>query len=229
MITELCTWIIFLGAPGCGKGTQAEYLISQNNFTVISVGDILRENKNTVVSDKGETVGDIIGRGSLLPDSVVISLVRTELKKIGSVSTKNILFDGFPRTVGQAEALSELCKEFGKQIDVVLNFVVSDEIISKRILGRYKCSSCGKIYNDYFLKPKVEGRCDVCDGDKFDRRADDNEESLKKRLSEYHEKTHPLIDFYSKSGILYPIEADADFDKVRESVLNILKDKKESK
>ena len=103
-----------------------------------------------------------------------------------------------------------------------MNFVVDDDVITKRILGRYKCSKCGKIYNDFFLKPIKDGICDVCGSTEFDRRADDNEESLKTRLKEYHGKTAALVDFYSKMGVLKNINADADFDIVKKSVLESL-------
>ena len=215
-------WIVLLGAPGCGKGTQAEYLINEKKFTVVSVGDILRNNKSKPVTEDGQTIGDIIGRGALLPDEIVLDLVKAELAKIGDVASKNLLFDGFPRTPWQAESLSVIAKSFEKEIDCVLNFIIEDEVITKRILGRYKCSKCGKIYNDFFLKPIKDGVCDICGNDKFDRRADDNEESLKKRLAEYHGKTIALIDFYSEAGVLKDINADADFETVKESVLKSL-------
>ena len=216
-----CVWVIMLGAPGCGKGTQAEYLTSEKGFVSISVGDLLRDNKDTEVPSEHKTVGELISTGSLLPDSFVIDLVRSEVKKI-KPETKGVLFDGFPRTVGQAEALDKLAKEFGCKIDKVLNFVVKDDIITKRILGRYKCSSCGKIYNKFFLNPKIEGVCDVCGGTKFEQRSDDNEESLEKRLKEYREKTYPLIDFYSKSGALCEVDAEKSSKEVKESVLKCL-------
>lgn len=221
-------WIVLLGAPGCGKGTQAEYLVNEEKFTVVSVGDMLRNNKSKPISENGQTIGDVIGSGALLPDEIILDLVKEELAKIEDVSSKNLLFDGFPRTPGQAEALSVIAKSFNKEIDCVLNFVIDDEVITKRILGRYKCLKCGKIYNDFFLKPIEDGVCDICGGDKFDRRADDNEESLKKRLSEYHGKTVELIDFYSKACVLKDINADADFETVKESVLKNLNLKKEN-
>lgn len=219
MIMSTGKWIVLMGAPGCGKGTQAEWLISEAKFAVISVGELLRSNKSRSVTPDGKTIGDIIGTGALLPDEIVVDLVKAELKNIEIITTKNVLFDGFPRTPWQAEALAKVAKdEFGKDLDVVLNFVVEDDVITKRILGRYKCSKCGKIYNDFFLIPKKEGICDVCGCDQFDRRTDDNEESLKKRLSEYHNKTTALIDFYTKAGILKNINADADFETVKKSV-----------
>lgn len=215
-------WIILMGAPGCGKGTQVEYLVKDAGFSVISVGDLLRENRTKKVDENGTTIGEIISSGALLPDEIVLDLVRTELDGMDNPSEMNILFDGFPRTPNQAEALNKMASSFGGRINRVLNFVVDDEVITKRILGRYKCSKCGKIYNDFFLKPAKDGVCDVCGGTKFDRRADDNEESLKMRLKEYHGKTTDLIAFYQKMGVLTDIKADADFMTVKKSVLSSL-------
>lgn len=215
-------WVILMGAPGCGKGTQVEYLTTEEGFTVVSVGELLRSNKSKQIDSKGTTIGDIISSGALLPDQIALDLVEAELTKIGNVASKNILFDGFPRTPGQAESLNKIAETFGKKIDGVLNFMVADDVITKRILGRYKCSKCGRIYNDFFLKPIKDGICDICGGTEFDRRADDNEESLKTRLKEYHSKTTALIDFYSKEGILKNINADADFEIVKKSVLESL-------
>ncbi len=215
-------WVVLLGAPGCGKGTQAEYLINQYGFKTVSVGELLRSNRETIVPELGKTIGEVISSGTLLPDGIVLDLVRKELKSIGDLKGVNLIYDGFPRTVGQAEEMDEVAAEFGTKIGYVLNFVVDDEVITKRILGRYKCSNCGKIYNDFFLKPEVDGVCDVCGSKEFDRRADDNEESLKKRLSEYHSKTSALIEYYTNSGALRNIKADADFEEVRHSVLESL-------
>ena len=215
-------WVILMGVAGCGKGTQSEYLAKNNSFTVISVGELLRSNKDKVIDASGETIGRVITSGALLPDVVVLDLVKAELEKIDNVASKNVLFDGFPRTPGQAEALNKIAEGFGKKIDCVLRFIIDDGVVTKRIMGRYKCSKCGKIYNDYFLKPVKDGVCDVCGGTEFDRRADDNEESLKMRLKEYHTTTIALIDFYSKMGVLKEINADADFESVRKSVLKSL-------
>ncbi len=213
-------WIVLLGVPGCGKGTQAEKLISDNGFVSLSTGDLLRANKGKVVDEeKGETIEDIISAGCLLPDHVTINLIKEEVTKLGN---KNIIFDGFPRTLAQAEALEQMAEELDMKVDKVINFDISDEVIIKRITGRFKCANCGKIYNRFFVPLKVSGVCDVCGGTQFDERSDDNEESLKKRLDEYHKKTYPLIDFYMKSGILYNIKADSPLNEVTESIVKIL-------
>lgn len=234
-------WIVFLGAPGCGKGTQSEYLVKDHNFTVISVGDLLRLNKTQKISDvvadsghknlsvedkklcdDGVTIETLMKSGSLFPDWIIIDLVRSEVKKAAAAGSRGILFDGFPRTVVQAEALSNLAKEFNSNVDKVLNFVVDDAIITKRILGRFKCTHCGKIYNDFFLKTKVEGVCDDCGHKDFERRSDDNEESLKKRLDEYKSKTQDVVAFYSKSGALVNIDASKSSEDVKNEVIKTI-------
>ena len=118
-------WVVLMGVAGCGKGTQSEYLTKEHNFTVISVGELLRHNKDKVIDDSGETIGQVITSGALLPDGVVLDLVKAELGKIDAVATKNVLFDGFPRTPGQAEQLGKIAAGFGKKIDCVLRFVIA--------------------------------------------------------------------------------------------------------
>lgn len=213
-------WVVFLGPPGCGKGTQSEYLVHNHRFSVISTGDLLRANLGRVVdAAAGKTINDIIGSGSLLPDEVTISIIKEELSANDS---ENILFDGFPRTIVQAEALSVMVHDLGKKIDKVIYFEIDDGLIVKRITGRYKCVRCGKIYNKFFLQTRVDGVCDVCGGTDFEYRTDDNLESLTKRLKEYHGKTQSLIDFYSKSGILAVIDAASSFKDVNSSLLGAL-------
>jgi adenylate kinase len=212
-------WIVFLGAPGSGKGTQAEILTLSFGFVAVSTGDLIRANMDKVI-DIGKTIGEITNTGALLPGHVTIGLVRDEVKKLNA---ENVIFDGFPRTFEQAEALNEMAVSFHKKVDKVINFVMEDETVLKRIMGRFKCSECGRIYNKFFNNPKKEGVCDACGGTEFEIRDDDNEESLRKRLEEYHKKTHPLIDFYKKSGILYSVQAEESLESVTKSVLKILK------
>jgi adenylate kinase len=220
-------WCIFLGVPGCGKGTQASLLVDAYGFDVISVGDILRSNKEMVIGGTGETVGELISSGALFPDSMIVELVRNELLSIGDIADRNILFDGFPRTVGQGNALETLSHELGVYSVSVLNFVVDDDVVAKRILGRYECSECGRIYNDFFLTPKVDGVCDYCGGVNFVRRSDDNDVSLQKRFLEYHEKTEPLIDYYKGLGVLSDLDALLPPSEVSACVADVLGLKKE--
>ncbi|MDR2458886.1 MAG: nucleoside monophosphate kinase [Holosporales bacterium] len=218
-------WVVLLGAPGCGKGTQSEFLVNDYGFSVISVGDILRTSRETPVAERGSTVGELLDAGELLPDAVILNLVGSELNKLSDEKRANLLFDGFPRTVGQAEGLSGLAKEFSKDVDLVLNFAVGDDIVLGRILGRYKCSNCGRVFNDFFLCPAVDGVCDSCGGKEFSRRTDDNEVALRKRLSEYREKTGPLVDYYLSAGVLRVVDASLGLDDVRRAIHGILNKK----
>lgn len=214
------SWIVLLGAPGCGKGTQASYLVrSDFKFQVISVGDIIRNQYTSVLlPELNKSIGEIINSGGLLPDDVVINIIETELKKIKDVQAQHLIFDGFPRTVCQAESLDRLARKFNTVISHVLNFQIEDDKLIKRILGRYKCKNCGEIYNDYY---KRVDKCTKCNSCEFNRRDEDNRDALKIRLCEYYNKTKPVIDFYKKSGTLYNIDADREFQIVQEEILRI--------
>ena len=218
-------WIVLLGVPGCGKGTQCELLKnSALEFKVICVGDVLRANTSMLIPQLGKTVSEILGRGILLPDDAIIELVKSELTKMANVQNHNLIFDGFPRTIRQAETLTKMVSDFNQKISYALSFDIPDALLSKRITGRYSCQNCGKIYNDYFFKPGKKGICDICGSSEFNRRKDDNEHSLSVRLGEYHSKTQPLIDFYKNQGVLYNINADRDVSVVHNEILSILND-----
>ncbi|MDR0552843.1 MAG: nucleoside monophosphate kinase [Holosporales bacterium] len=213
-------WVIFLGPPGCGKGSQAACFVEKYGYSTICAGDLLRENRDRVIDKEGNTIGSVITSGYLLPDHVTTSVVS---EKMNEVHGKNIIFDGFPRTIMQVRALENLAESFQKKVNCVINFTIDEDTVLKRISGRYQCATCARIYNKYFLSPQVEGICDGCGGTTFIQRSDDNEEALMKRLKEYNGKTYPLIDFYSRSGILYNVNADAPFDVVTEDVIDVLK------
>ncbi|MDR1034735.1 MAG: nucleoside monophosphate kinase [Holosporales bacterium] len=214
--------MILIGVPGCGKGTQSGFLADNHKFVVISVGDILRNNKEKLVAGDGRMVGEIISAGSLLPDEVIVDLVSSELEKVDRIRERDVLFDGVPRTIGQAQVIGELVNSFGAKISHVLNFEVDHDIITKRLLGRYECSGCGRMYNDFFSTTKIDGVCDVCGEKRFCRRSDDNEESLKKRLAEYNAKTLPLVDFYRERSLLHGVDASRSVDDVRSDIEVIL-------
>ncbi|NHJ22939.1 MAG: adenylate kinase [Candidatus Lokiarchaeota archaeon] len=187
--------IILFGPPGAGKGTfSAQIRDVLPEIIHISTGDILRENL------KGETplglkAKKYMDKGELVPDDVVIDMIKDRLKK-KDVKKHGFVLDGFPRTYTQAEALNNITK-----IDYVVLLKVDEDIIIKRILGRYSCPDCGEIYNKYFMKPKIEGVCDECGASiKFEQRSDDNEETLRNRLNVYKENANPILEFYRKKG-----------------------------
>jgi adenylate kinase len=195
--------IILFGPPGAGKGTfsgQIKKVLP--NIAHISTGDIFRENlKNeTPIGLKAKQYMD---KGELVPDNVVIEMVRDRLNK-DDAKNEGFILDGFPRTLPQAKSLSEITN-----IDLLLLLEVSRDVITKRILGRYSCKSCGKIYNKYTLPPKNEGVCDKCGAEiKFEQRSDDNEETLKNRLDAYEKNAKPIIKYYKKKKLLKRVNAE---------------------
>lgn len=190
--------MIFLGAPGAGKGTQAEVVCKELNIPAISTGNMLREAvKNG--TDAGLKAKSFMDAGELVPDDVVIGILKD---RIAQPDAQNgFILDGFPRTVEQAEALDKM----GVQIDKVVEIAVSDEAITARMSGRRVCEGCGNSYHIEYKPTKVEGICDAC-GSKVVQRIDDKPETVQARLKTYHEKTAPLKDYYAKRGKLVTVE-----------------------
>lgn len=190
--------IILMGPPGAGKGTLAKQLMSAYNLVHISTGDMFRE-AIKAGTDLGNLAKSYIDRGDLVPDEVTIGIVRERLAKEDCAN--GFLLDGFPRTLPQAEALSEMSKEINRPIEVVVNLDCDNSELIRRISGRRVCKTCGAPYHIETMKPKVEGVCDICGGPLF-QRADDNEEALKVRLEHYVNDTKPLLDYYQAAGLL---------------------------
>lgn len=209
--------LILFGPPGAGKGTfsgQIKRILP--DITHISTGDIFRENlKNeTPLGLKAKSYMD---KGELVPDEVVIDMVRDRLNK-EDAKKNGFILDGFPMTLPQAEALSNIT-----EIDLLLLLQVSRDIIFKRILGRYGCKNCGEIYNKYTLPPKVEGKCDKCGAEiKFEQRSDDNEETLKNRLDTYEKNAKPIIKYYKKRGKLKKVDATDTLKYTNDDIKNIV-------
>lgn len=199
------TNIIMLGPPGIGKGTYAMILSKKYGIPHISAGDLFRESvKNN--TELGEKVREYLNSGKLVPDKITIQLIRERLKK---EDCKNgFILEGFPRTIGQAKAL----KEF-KKIDIVLNLIASDEVITDRLSGRRTCKRCGAMFHIKNVPPKVEGVCDVCGGELY-QREDETPEVIKKRLQEYEQKTKPLVGYYKEEGLLINIDANPPFEEI---------------
>lgn len=203
--------IVLLGAPGCGKGTQAKKLVDQFNIQQISTGDLLRAAVASG-SELGKQAKAIMEAGELVPDSVVLSLIKETL---GSDEAANgFILDGFPRNLVQAEALDALLAEQNQPLEAAIYIHVENEEIIKRITGRRSCADCGAIYNIHFSKPKQDGVCDKCGGTNLQHRADDNEETVRNRLQVYQEQTAPLIAYYERQGLLKTIPGTGSIDDI---------------
>lgn len=210
--------IILLGPPGAGKGTQARRLVEERGMVQLSTGDMLRDAR-TSGTDMGKKVAAIMDAGQLVTDEIVIGLID---EKIRSGNAAGFIFDGFPRTLGQADALNELLSSNGAQLEAVVEIAVDDAELVKRITGRYTCGNCGEVYHDETKPTKVEGTCDACGSHDLKRRADDNEDSLKTRLMEYYKKTSPLLGYYYARGDLKSVDGLQDPDKVAADIAKAL-------
>ena len=210
--------IILLGAPGAGKGTQARILVEGRGMVQLSTGDMLRDAKDSG-TPIGNRVAEIMARGELVTDEIVIGLI---LEKLESGSDKSFIFDGFPRTLGQADALEELLGSIGQKIDRVIEMEVNDDALIERITARSTCGNCGEVYNDISKPVPADGKCTVCGGQEFKRRSDDNEESLRTRLLEYYKKTSPLIGYYYAKGLLKKVNGLGEIDEVKSSIAKVL-------
>lgn len=210
--------IILLGAPGAGKGTNAKKITSEYHLPHISTGDMFREALRDE-TELGKLAKSYMDKGLLVPDEVTISLVKERLSK--DDCKDGFLLDGFPRNLKQAEALEEIGKEINRPINYVIDINVPEEILKDRITGRRVCKKCGAPYHIKTLQPIVDGVCDICGGELIQRK-DDNEEALKVRLDEYHHQTEPLINYYSKKGILHTVDGSKDLKKVMADIDAIL-------
>ena len=210
--------VIMLGPPGAGKGTQASRIADRYGIPHISTGDMFRANLKDG-TPLGEEARRYMGAGELVPDEVVIRMVDDRLTWDDAQDGWNL--DGFPRTIGQAEALNELLDAKGTPIDVVLRFAVSDDEVVERLSGRRICRECGEIYHVSANPPEVEGVCDACGGELY-QRDDDREEVIRTRLASYAADTEPLEQFYSDHGLLRDVEPVGDIDDVTARALGVL-------
>lgn len=201
--------LIFIGAPGAGKGTIANVLLAKYPLAHISTGDLLR---NEIKNDTslGRQAAEIMKAGKLVPDDLVTGMVRSRLAK--SDCQNGFILDGFPRTLNQADLLGKVLKELNNQLSRVIYLKVSDDILLQRLTARQNCKKCGEIYNKLFMPSKVEGVCDKCGGELF-QRPDDSLETAKSRLKVFYQETQPLIDYYEKQGLLLTITS-TDKDEI---------------
>lgn len=207
--------LVMLGAPGAGKGTQAKRLEDMRGLVQLSTGDMLRA-AVAAGTKLGQKAGDIMERGELVPDELVIGLISERMDK--EEGGAGFILDGFPRTIGQAEALDELLKTRGDAVDRVVVIDVDDDALVGRITGRYTCASCGEGYHELFKRPKVEGVCDRCGSTEFKRRKDDTEEVVRERLKAYHAQTEPLVGYYTAQGKVRTVDGMADIATVQKEI-----------
>jgi adenylate kinase len=210
--------IILLGPPGAGKGTQAARLQATRGMIQLSTGDMLREAR-AGGSPIGEKVRAIMDAGELVSDAIVTALIGERLDSCGSCGA---IFDGFPRTKAQAEALDLLLSERGRNLDHVIELAVDEEALVERITGRFTCAKCGTGYHDAFRPTKVPGVCDVCGSTEFKRRPDDNEQTVRTRMAEYRAKTAPIIPYYEARGLIRRVDGMAPVDEVGRQIATIL-------
>ncbi|MEA3288836.1 MAG: adenylate kinase [Campylobacterota bacterium] len=210
--------LMVFGAPGAGKGTQAKFLIEKYGIPQISTGDILR----AAIADKtdmGMEAKKFMDEGKLVPDSTIIGIIKDRLAE--DDCKKGFILDGFPRTLPQAEALNELMKNMEISLDKVISLNVPDELIVGRITGRRVCSDCGASFHVEFNPSKEENKCDYC-GNELIIRKDDNAETVKSRLGAYHEQTAPLIEFYTKMGVMVELDGTKDVAEVTADMISAI-------
>jgi adenylate kinase len=207
--------LVFLGPPGAGKGTQAQRLSERADIPQISTGDILRQQVQEGTS-LGVKARGFMDRGEYVPDDVVVEMVMDRLDEPDA--EKGFILDGFPRTVPQAEALSSALERAERPLDAVLQFQIGDEMAVRRLSNRWTCPTCKRIYNDEFKRPSADAVCDF-DGAELERRADDDELTVRRRLAVYGEQTEPLERFYRDRGLLHEIDAEAREDDVTDRML----------
>lgn len=206
--------LILLGPPGAGKGTQARRLVEGRGMVQLSTGDMLRAAQASG-SEMGRRAAEVMARGELVSDAIVIGLIEERLRQGTGAGA---IFDGFPRTLAQADALGALLGRLGQRLDAVVAMQVDDAALVDRISGRFTCGACGEVWHDRTRPTAVPGVCDACGSTDLRRRADDNADSLRQRLMEYYKKTAPLIGYYHALGLLRPVDGLASVEAVGAAV-----------
>jgi len=210
--------IIMLGAPGAGKGTQAKMIAEKYHLPHVSTGDIFRANLKQG-TELGKKAKEYMDKGALVPDELTVEIL---LDRVAQDDCKDgYVLDGFPRTIPQAEVLDRELEKLGDHVDLAIDVEVPDANIVKRMSGRRACLKCGATYHIEHIPPKQEGICDVC-GEKLVQRDDDKPETVQKRLDVYHEQTAPLIEYYSKAGILKSVDGTVDMKDVFAAIVQVI-------
>ncbi len=218
-MTNKNLFVVFTGAPGCGKGTQARILCEKTGICHLSTGEMLRAEIKKA-TPLGLELKEALDNGGFASDDLIIRMVE---ERIGQEDCQHgFLLDGFPRTLVQAEILADMLKAKKQKLDAVIEIQVPDEIIMERILGRYACMKCGRGYHDKFLKPKVYGVCDECGGVEFSRRQDDNRTTVHNRLVNFRAYTYPTIPFFEKEGLLRCVDGTGTIEAVAAKIERVL-------
>ncbi|MBI9015664.1 MAG: adenylate kinase [Phycisphaerae bacterium] len=210
--------VVFLGPPGAGKGTQCNFICDRYALKHMSSGDILRRERKEG-TDLGKEAQSYMDSGKLVPDNLIVAMMMKEIQ--AADDAKGFVLDGFPRTIGQAEALDNAMDKAGKKIDVALNLQVDDNKLEERVTGRRSCLKCGASYHLVFSPPKVENQCDKGCG-QLNQRSDDTSETVRSRIATYHEQTSPLVAYYTKKGNIADLDGNAAIENVTKQIVEVL-------
>jgi adenylate kinase len=213
-------YLVLLGAPGAGKGTQATLLVEELGLVHVSSGDLFRENLGKK-TELGILAKSYMDKGELVPDEVTIKMVIDRLARPDCV--KGVILDGFPRTLAQAQALDKALSEQGNEISLVPYIHVSEDLLLRRLAGRWTCKQCKAVYHEIYSPPKVAGVCDACGGELY-QRPDDTPETQKNRIDVYMRQTQPLIEYYQSAGLLAQVDGEGDVESVQSALLQIIQD-----
>ena len=211
--------LILLGPPGAGKGTQAKILVKSRSIPQLSTGDMLRD-AFAAGTEIGKLAKTVIDAGKLVPDEIVNAIVSERLDQPDCAD--GFILDGFPRTLEQADVLGKMLEEKGKSLDHVIELKVDDEALVERISGRFTCGNCGEGYHEKFKKPKKASACDRCGANQFERRADDNADTMRTRLMTYYKETSPLLGYYYAKGMLKSVDGMGDIDEISLSIKKVI-------
>jgi len=211
--------IILLGPPGAGKGTQAARLVQDRSMVQLSTGEMLREAVKAG-TEIGRMADEIMKAGKLFPDDLMSQILGARLDQPDT--ERGVIFDGYPRTAAQAEALDRLLDERCRKLDVVIELEVDEDALVDRITGRFTCAKCGEGYHDRYKLPKIPTICDVCGSEEFKRRADDTEQAVRTRMAEYRAKTAPILPIYEARGLVRRVDGMAPIDEVGRAIDAVL-------